>query len=158
MPNGKTHELINVILLIILLGVFCYLSMTEEKGILQKFVNTYSIIVFSLFYLFATFFLSPDLDVKSRSYKRWKILRILWWPYRITFKHRGFSHNLLFGPFIILVYFALLLFSLLILTSIEVQYIPLDLIIYAIIGIVLSIEIHILSDCLFTKLKSILWK
>ncbi len=48
----------------------------------------------------------PDLDTVSRQYSRWSIFRSIWFPYRSFFKHRSrFSHGLLFGALIRVVYF-----------------------------------------------------
>lgn len=155
MPSGKTHELINITVLAATLAGLYYVSTRQETAMVIGYLNTYTILAFSISYLFATFFLSPDLDTKSRPYKRWKILRILWWPYRIIFKHRGFSHNIIVGPLTILLNLALIVFAFLLLTGIRLQNIPLWIVIAATIGIVLSIEIHIISDSFFSKVKSL---
>ena len=48
----------------------------------------------------------PDLDTVSRQYTRWFFFRFLWYPYRSFFKHRSrFSHGLVFGALIRVVYF-----------------------------------------------------
>lgn len=156
MPSGKTHEHINITVLVVLLAVFYYLLTWQKTPMVTRYLNTYTILTFSVSYLFATFFLSPDLDTKSRSYKRWKMLRILWWPYRIIFKHRGFSHNLILGPLTILLNLALIVFAIILLTGIEPESIPLRLAIAIIAGIVLSIDVHIISDSFFSKIKHVL--
>lgn len=153
MPSGKTHELINITVLVVLLAVFYYLSAWQKTPIATRYLDTYTILVFSMSYFFATFFLSPDLDTKSRSYKRWKMLRILWWPYRIIFKHRGFSHNIVLGPISIILNLALIAVSIIVYTGIEPESIPLRLAIAIIAGIVLSIDVHIISDRFISKIK-----
>jgi uncharacterized metal-binding protein len=48
----------------------------------------------------------PDLDTVSRQYSRWGPLRLLWFPYRSFFSHRSrFSHGLIFGALIRVIYF-----------------------------------------------------
>lgn len=155
MPGGKTHELINITALVSILTVFYYLSTWQEAIAAARHPDIYEILAFSVSYIFATFFLSPDLDIKSRPYKRWKMLRILWWPYRILFKHRGFSHHMIFGPLIIILYLTAIVLALLLLSGVGLQNIPICIVIAATAGIVLSVEIHIISDRLFSKVKSI---
>lgn len=48
-------------------------------------------------HLWGGLLLSPDLDTRSRPYKRWGLLRFFWLPYQKTMKHRGWSHALIFG-------------------------------------------------------------
>ena len=67
-------------------------------------------IPFGLGYLAGTFFLSPDLDLKhSKPSKRWKFLKIVWYPYQKKSKHRGISHLPIFGTFIKLLYILIVL-------------------------------------------------
>jgi len=57
-------------------------------------------------FLFGGLMFGPDLDTVSRQYSRWWLLRYLWLPYRHFFKHRSrFSHGLIFGALIRVVYF-----------------------------------------------------
>jgi uncharacterized metal-binding protein len=154
MPDGKTHETINAAALIASLAGLYHISSGYGNAVIGSYLDTYTILVFSVAYLFATFFLSPDLDTHSRPYKRWKMFRILWWPYRIIFKHRGFSHNLILGPLSILINLALITIPLLLLVGVELQKIPSGFILAAIVGIVLSMEIHIISDRLISKMRS----
>ncbi|WP_321420536.1 metal-binding protein [uncultured Methanomethylovorans sp.] len=155
MPSGKNHEIINITVLMVILAGLYYFSTWQKNEIVTKYLDTYTIMVFSACYLFATFFLSPDLDTKSRPYKRWKILRILWWPYRIMFKHRGYSHNLVLGPLSIILNLVLIAVVIILLTGVEVKDIPLKLAVAIIVGIVLSIDVHIISDSLVSKTKHV---
>jgi uncharacterized metal-binding protein len=46
------------------------------------------------FFLFGAYYLSPDLDVKSRPYLRWGSLKWYWWPYKMAVEHRNWvSHG-----------------------------------------------------------------
>lgn len=48
----------------------------------------------------------PDLDTLSKQYTRWGVFRLLWYPYQAFFKHRSrWSHGLVFGTFLRVVYF-----------------------------------------------------
>jgi uncharacterized metal-binding protein len=155
MPSGKTHEIINITVLMVILAGLYYFSTWQKNEMVTKYLNTYTILAFSASYLFATFFLSPDLDTKSRPYKRWKILRILWWPYRIMFKHRGYSHNIVLGPLSIILNLVMIAVVIILITGVEVKDIPLKLAVAIIVGIVLSIDVHILSDSLISKTKHV---
>jgi uncharacterized metal-binding protein len=154
MPNVKTHDTINTAVLVAVLSGLYYL-MWKEIGFVSIYLNTYTLLVFSLAYLFATFYLSPDLDTNSKPYKRWGMLRILWWPYKVIFKHRGFSHNPILGPLSIILNLGLIIAALLLLGGVDLQIIPTNFIIPAMAGMVLSMEVHIISDSFVSKLKSI---
>ncbi len=60
--------------------------------------------------LFGGLMFGPDLDIQSRQYTRWGPLRLLWWPYKVAFRHRSrWSHGIVFGTLIRVVYFAAVL-------------------------------------------------
>jgi uncharacterized metal-binding protein len=62
-------------------------------------------------HIWATWMLSPDLDIDSAIYDRWGPFRGLWWPYQKLTPHRSwFSHSGLSGP-LRLVYLALALWA-----------------------------------------------
>lgn len=153
MPGGKTHETINIAVVVLLAGLSC-LMMWEENGLAVRYLNIYTVSVFSISYLFATFFLSPDLDIESKSYKRWGVLKIIWWPYKVIFKHRGFSHNPVIGPLSIVINLAVVVAVLLLLMGVDLHRVPLRFTLVAMAGIVLSMEVHIVSDLLISKMKS----
>jgi uncharacterized metal-binding protein len=156
MPDGKTHEMINAVVLMASIAGLYYLSTEYGNAVIGSYLNTYTILIFSAAYLFATFFLSPDLDIDSRPYRRWKVFRILWWPYKVIFKHRGFSHNPILGPLSIVANLTLIVIPLLLLAGVDLQNMPPQFIAAAIAGIVLSIEVHIISDTMISKMKSVL--
>lgn len=88
MPGYKTHTIANLLVL----GGLCYVA-TEHYSVAPSLVVTSSIA-----FVGATLFLSPDLDLKHSSPTRnWGLLRWLWRPYQMLFKHRGLSHSLLFS-------------------------------------------------------------
>ena len=48
----------------------------------------------------------PDLDTNSKQYTRWSVFCYLWYPYQAFFAHRSrWSHGLIFGTLIRVVYF-----------------------------------------------------
>ncbi len=62
--------------------------------------------------LISGYFLSPDLDIQSRPYHRWGILRWLWWPYQNLIPHRScFSHGPIIGTLLRLVYLGSLILA-----------------------------------------------
>ncbi len=55
------------------------------------------------------FWLSPDLDIHSRPFKRWGILQVLWWPYQRLIPHRSFlSHGPIVGTSIRIIYLTMI--------------------------------------------------
>ena len=95
MPSGRTHDGITFLLAFPALAA-AYLVTTSVSA---------SVIVGSSF-VFGGLMFGPDLDTVSRQYSRWFFLRFLWYPYRSFFKHRSrFSHGLIFGALIRVIYF-----------------------------------------------------
>lgn len=79
----------------------------------KDYVDTDAQILFVAGYAFASFFLSPDLDLfYSTATKNWKFLRLLWWPYSKIMKHRGLSHSLFLSTITKLVYISFMTLSL----------------------------------------------
>lgn len=99
MPLGKAHLKIGLLSFgVILLGILV-LRQAEQLS-----VSFSKVILLSVSYLFSMYLLSPDLDIKSDPLKRWGVLRFIWRPYAILFKHRGSSHHFLLGTLIRLAY------------------------------------------------------
>lgn len=95
MPSGKTHDAVTFLLAIPAFAV----TYAATKSI------SASAVVAAAF-IFGGLMFGPDLDTVSRQYSRWSILRFIWFPYKAFFKHRSrFSHGLIFGAFIRVVYF-----------------------------------------------------
>lgn len=95
MPSGRTHDAITF-LLAVPAGAAAYAA----SGSLAA-----SLIVAGAF-VFGGLMFGPDLDTVSRQYSRWSVFRFLWLPYRSFFSHRSrFSHGLVFGALIRVVYF-----------------------------------------------------
>ncbi|WP_255334479.1 DUF2227 family putative metal-binding protein [Methanosarcina sp. KYL-1] len=177
MPGGKTHDKFNIIVLfIILLGLFPLL----ERPLLpfpESYLESRRITVFSLAYLFGTFFLSPDLDIKSGPYRRWGALKVIWRPYQRLFGHRGVLHHPVFGPIILSLTLAFMLYFPLALLDLGVNRIPVESADFAVItrlkalldlgtnlppvwagvaallGLVLSMEVHYLLDFIWGKVR-----
>ena len=86
MPGFRTHTTIN---LTVLTGL-------TAKAVLDQRLPLELVGIAAVAFAGATFFLSPDLDLRHSSPTRnWGPLRWLWRPYQLLFKHRGMSHSLL---------------------------------------------------------------
>ncbi len=152
MPDGKNHNLINITVLVIIISGLYSLSTRADIVLPMEYLNFQTISVFSISYLFGTFFLSPDLDIDSSPYGRWGIFRFLWWPYKVMVKHRGLSHHFIFGPLTILANFTLILLPVLVLAGFNIYRIPVEFIAAVVLGIGVSIELHILADMVVSEI------
>lgn len=96
MPSGKTHDAVTIIL-----AVPTFVAAWGLSGsLVLAFLATCAM-------LFGGFMFGPDLDIQSRQYTRWGVFRFLWLPYRMFFRHRSrWSHGIIFGTLIRVVYFA----------------------------------------------------
>ncbi|WP_114569790.1 metal-binding protein [Exiguobacterium flavidum] len=98
MPSGNVHDTVNTI---VLSGYVAYAVASDQP---EWFPAAVGIAV-------GTLWLSPDLDLKSEPYYRWGPFRVLWIPYVKAMPHRSiWSHGLLIGDVIRLLYFFALLF------------------------------------------------
>jgi len=141
LPSHELHDKISVVLLVIIIPALLYFK-----------IDLITIAIFSISFWFGSRFLSPDLDLDSRIYKRWKLARFIWCPYRDLFKHRGCSHNILLGPISLIGYFgALVLLIVYIASGTILEYHEGFLVVVA--GMVLAIETHIITDKLMSKKK-----
>jgi uncharacterized metal-binding protein len=95
MPSGKTHDAITIFLAV---PVFAAgYAITRDL-----WMST----LVSAGFLFGGLMFGPDLDTASKQYSRWSFIKFLWFPYRTFFKHRSrWSHGLIFGTFLRVVYF-----------------------------------------------------
>lgn len=95
MPSGKTHDLIT---LLIAAPTFAASWLLTESLALAGIVTGATI--------FGGLMFGPDLDVLSRQYTRWGVFRLIWFPYRVVFRHRSrWSHGIIFGTLIRVLYF-----------------------------------------------------
>jgi len=97
MPSGATHDRITLWSLPLVVGL-SYQS-TRSGGLTLLVAGGY---------LFSGLMFGPDLDIHSRHYRRWGLLRWIWLPYRRGMKHRSLlSHGPLIGTIVRLVYLSL---------------------------------------------------
>ncbi|MEQ8224832.1 MAG: metal-binding protein [Candidatus Eremiobacterota bacterium] len=101
MATGKTHEHINIFLLILLVPL--YLSRMKDWS---------GTAIFGLFYILGTFYFSPDLDMANTlPYRRWGFLKFIWYVYSKIIPHRSWiSHSFFIGTLFRLLWFTACLF------------------------------------------------
>jgi len=81
--SGKTHDRVNSIFITLLVLVLFFYNL----------INDVSILYFVLGFMVGTFYLGPDLDLRSNLYYRWGALRFIWHPYQNMLSHRSvWSH------------------------------------------------------------------
>ncbi len=94
MPSGQTHDSITLWSLPVVAGL------TFERT-----RSTSLTLVVSGGFLFSGLMFGPDLDIHSRQFKRWGVLRWIWLPYRRSMRHRSFlSHGPIVGTIVRLIY------------------------------------------------------
>ncbi|MDQ3918681.1 MAG: metal-binding protein [Acidobacteriota bacterium] len=99
MPSGKTHDAITMLLAVPTLVAAWAVTGSVALAVVATAAT-----------LFGGLMFGPDLDIQSRQYARWGPLRFLWRPYRALFRHRSrWSHGILFGTLIRVVYFVAVL-------------------------------------------------
>jgi len=143
MPNHQTHDAIGVVSTLPIAGVALYLH--------TPVVDT-SILAIGI--ILSTYFLSPDLDLYSRIYKRWGILRWIWLPYQHCIPHRSWlSHSGPISATIRIAYLLLWILPLILLSGIklplhDLHFIYLCGMLY--LSVVIADTLHVFMD-LFWK-------
>jgi len=143
MPNGKTHDIITLVVSPVVLVITYYLT---------KEIKTTGII-FGL-YLFSSLMFNGDLDMNSKPYNRWWLLKMVWIPYQLMFHHRSiFSHGLIIGTIIRILYISIIPLVILFLNHdvyIIFKFIHPHTFILIFIGLESGAAVHTISDKLFT--------
>ncbi len=99
MPSGKVHDAITL-----LLAPPTFAAAWGATGSWALAAVT------TCAMLFGGFMFGPDLDIQSRQYTRWGLFRFIWWPYKVIFRHRSrWSHGIIFGTLIRVIYFTAVL-------------------------------------------------
>lgn len=95
MPSGKTHDAVT------------FLFIAPTLAATWQFAGSFPLaLIVAVTFTFGGLMFGPDLDTHSKQYTRWSIFCYLWYPYQAFFKHRSrWSHGLIFGTFIRIVYF-----------------------------------------------------
>jgi uncharacterized metal-binding protein len=95
MPSGHVHDAITILL-----------AAPAAVGTYALSRDLPTALIVAVAFIFAGVMFGPDLDTKSKPYARWGPLRLIWMPYRTTFRHRSrWSHGLIFGTLFRVIYF-----------------------------------------------------
>src|SRR4051794_34109865 len=167
-PSGRTHDLITLVTGAAAAPILLSSSLPD--------MSPPNATVFLTAYLASGLLFSPDLDLRSAPYRRWRKLRWIWLPYQKLVPHRSpLSHSLLLGPLLRILYFAavLALLTLIALGLINL-FVPIDptgllpqltnpistwiaahpaAIAYALAGFLLGAASHTLADTVVTFAK-----
>jgi uncharacterized metal-binding protein len=97
MPSGQTHDRLTLWFLPVTMGACLWITQN----------STHTLIVSGAF-LFGGLMLTPDLDVRSRPFKRWGWFRWIWIPYQGSMHHRSpLSHAPVIGTTLRIIYLLL---------------------------------------------------
>jgi len=116
-------------------------------------------IVAAAAHLLGGLYLSPDLDLASKPFKRWGVLRVLWLPYQklIPCHRHWLSHGVIVGSVVRLLYLGALLLPLWLLLP-GLQQVPWvitwEKVIVFFLGVELSALNHLLLDGLLLPLPA----
>lgn len=164
--SGKTHDKINHFVIYFTVIIFVLLLMYLTVG--EKYTAIFLLLITG--YHIGSYCFGPDLDIKSKPYRRWGKLRFIWKPYQKVFKHRSFwTHSILISDVVRIIYLISIIFPfyagvvvLLNLNSNSVNemivgYLNKHKIFHLSFfsGIVLASTIHIISDKISTSRKRI---
>lgn len=109
MPSGKTHDSITkktAPLVAVSTFVASILIQPADINFIEAIFPT---LIITASYIFAAFMFSGDLDLYSRQTRRWGIFKFIWKPYQSLFNHRSvFTHGILLGPVVRLIYLYML--------------------------------------------------
>ncbi len=104
MPDGRTHDIITV--------VTAAGGVPLAMGLPGMTAGQVGLLAGS--YLLSGILFSCDLDLRSEPYLRWGRFRFIWWPYQHVIHHRAvWSHGLIIGPVLRIVYFTAMVYLLL---------------------------------------------
>jgi uncharacterized metal-binding protein len=142
MPNGKTHDKVTLIILpIIIIASIYFLN------------NIGNFLILVLSYLFSSFMFNGDLDMNSKPYNRWFILKMIWIPYQLLFNHRSiFTHGIIIGTLVRLIYLSMFIIPILyisknlVLIKTFYNYAGIYKLVLVCIGLELGSAIHTIAD------------
>jgi uncharacterized metal-binding protein len=110
MPSGRTHDRATIIFSPIIIG-----------GVLFSNLDIQNSIVLITLYFFSSFMFNGDLDIISRPYNRWSVLKFIWKPYQKLFEHRSiWTHGVIIGTIVRILYLLILLSPLIYFTNFNI--------------------------------------
>lgn len=146
MPGYKTHDKVGIAAIIPISGA------SVALGFDLKTTVTLAIGI-----AVSTYFLSPDLDLHSRIYRRWGLLRWIWIPYQKVVPHRSWiSHS---GPisatlriaYLMLWIIPIMLYMHLTLPMYDLQFLTFCAIMW--VALVIADSLHVLMDMIWKDRK-----
>ncbi len=141
MPGYNAHRIFNYAILIVIAALALYES-----------INPKQLLALSVGFYIGTDFLTPDLDTESTAIKKWGRFKVLFLPYKWTFKHRRSSHNIIYGAVIRILYISIII---LILYYIIFKSFPSETLFFSMyfilffVGIIIANTLHVLLDAIF---------
>jgi uncharacterized metal-binding protein len=143
MASGKNHDR----------GILLFTPMWTLTAI--HYTSVEIGLVVGLSHFVGGWYLSPDLDLKSRPFLRWGVLKSIWVPYQNSIPHRHWlSHAPVIGSVVRLFYLAAWLSPLLLIPSIHRGLLSIgwEWLIAGFIGVELSAMNHLILDGLVIPL------
>ncbi|MBF2006643.1 metal-binding protein [Chlorogloeopsis fritschii PCC 9212] len=111
MPSGQTHDRITLWALPFVAG---FTFVQTQSGNLTLLVAGG--------FMFGGLMFGPDLDIYSRQYQRWGLLRWIWIPYQKSLRHRSFlSHGPIIGTTLRVLYLGIIAVTLAILSVVVAE-------------------------------------
>ncbi len=102
MGSYKTHDRVTIYSAVLLAPLSFWTAKQYSPVLWEQPLTTTPLATTLLVvgaYLFSGLWLSNDLDIDSRIYRRWGPLRWLWYPYQKLVSHRSWlSHGFAIGP------------------------------------------------------------
>jgi uncharacterized metal-binding protein len=168
MPGARVHDFITISTAVVVTPALLVTGLPD--------MNVTHAALMGTAYLASGLLFSPDLDLRSRPYRRWRGLRFIWIPYQKLVPHRSWvSHSILFGPIFRVAYFTFMM-GLLTLMGLGIlnMLVPVDpthtmlsitgtitqwleahpaAVIYAAVGFILGAAAHVLADSVWTGIK-----
>lgn len=140
MPSGNVHDKITL-----------YTTPLIGLGMYQIDEKPQNLFIILGLYIFSSLMFNGDLDIKSKPFNRWGILKLIWLPYQSFFSHRSlFTHGIIIGTIVRLIYLSPIIYTLWLINSHMMIF---DFNSYNILLILIGLElgntIHTVSDWLF---------
>ena len=133
MPNSRTHNVINILFIPLLLLLTSYLPIGSTQ-------TAYLIGA----YIFSCFMFNGDLDIHSSPYRMWFILKWYWIPYQRLIPHRSIlSHGIIIGTVVRIIYCSPLIILFVWFFDINIWHINT---LWILLGLELGNTIHTLAD------------
>ncbi len=142
MPGYNTHRIFNYSL---------FIASAALLYVWKIPVVNLKLLVFIAGFYIGTDFITPDLDTDSTAIKRWGRLKILWLPYKWTFRHGQSSHNIVYGAVVRILYISTILLGAyyLLFNSLPQAMFSSIYVFIFLAGIITANALHVMLDSLF---------